>query len=90
MLVKYTSFRLKGLTGKDRDVAQLKGFWRRIKRSARENVSDHKRAVGNSIWHHSSPSASPDDLKIKEICPTNFTTEENNFDSNGVYQNTVS
>uniref|UniRef100_A0A2A4IVB8 Regulatory protein zeste n=1 Tax=Heliothis virescens TaxID=7102 RepID=A0A2A4IVB8_HELVI len=76
--------KLKELTGKPRDIAQLKGFWRRSKIAAKKSVSQHRRALHATGGGQRPPSPSPEDLKILECCPTDFVIDENCFDSDSV------
>ncbi|CAG4958216.1 unnamed protein product [Colias eurytheme] len=56
--------RLRELTGRSRDIAQLKGFWRRTKLTAKKNVSEHKRAIQSTGGGLRPPSPSQEDLII--------------------------
>ncbi|VVC90590.1 unnamed protein product [Leptidea sinapis] len=69
--------RLRELTGKYRDIAQLKGFWRRLKITAKKNVSQHKTDVKITAGGHHPPSPSEDDRLIVELCPTDFLIDLN-------------
>ncbi|CAH2084200.1 unnamed protein product [Euphydryas editha] len=76
--------KLKELTGKPKDIAQIKGFWRRSKVAAKKSVSLHRRALQATGGGQQPPSPSPEDLKILECCPTDFVIDKNDFDSDSV------
>lgn len=80
--------KLQELTGIPRETAQLKGFWRRAKLSAKKSVSQHKQA----LYLHATgagerpPTPPADDLMIVELCPTDFVVEDDNNDSDTTFQ----
>ncbi|CAG5058570.1 unnamed protein product [Parnassius apollo] len=77
---------LKELTGKSRDITQLKGFWRRTKVAAKKSVSQLRRALQATGGGQRPTSSGDDHLKIMELCPTDFVIEENLYDSDAVPQ----
>lgn len=78
--------KLRELTGKSREIAQLKGFWRRAKLSAKKNISQHKRALHATGGGERPPTPPADDLKILELCPIDFIIEDNIYDSDAVHK----
>ncbi|CAG4961527.1 unnamed protein product [Parnassius apollo] len=77
---------LKELTGKSREITQLKGFWRRTKVAAKKSVAQHRRALQATGGGQRPTSPGDDHLKIVELCPTDFVIEENLYDSDAVPQ----
>ncbi|CAG5048411.1 unnamed protein product [Parnassius apollo] len=77
---------LKELTGKSREITQLKGFWRRTKVAANKSVSQRRRALQATGGGQRPTSPGDDHLKTMELCPTDFVIEENLYDSDAVPQ----
>ncbi|KOB64010.1 Uncharacterized protein OBRU01_24531, partial [Operophtera brumata] len=65
-----------------RNIPQMKGFWRRIKKAAKKSVSDHRRAVGGPR----PPSPTEVVQTVMEMCPTDFIEEKNEFDSDSIFE----
>ncbi|XP_037292396.1 uncharacterized protein LOC115442760 isoform X3 [Manduca sexta] len=79
--------KFKKLTGKHRDVVQLKGFWRRYKLHAKKKLSLHKSAIQATGGGQQPEPPSQEDLKVINLCATDFIVERNTFDSDGVNEN---
>ncbi|KAF9411886.1 hypothetical protein HW555_009421 [Spodoptera exigua] len=78
--------KLQELTGKKRDIVQIKGFWRRSKIAAKKSVSLHRRAINITGDGQKPPSPPPSDLKIMDLCPIEIVMDSNEFESDTAVQ----
>lgn len=77
-------FRLHELTGRHRAVSEIKLAWKRMKLTAKLNVSSHRREQSQTGGGEKPPSPSPEDLAIMAVAPHDFVIEVNDFDSDAV------
>jgi hypothetical protein len=72
------------ITGKCRTDGEMKLAWKRMKLSAKSNISSHLKEVSKTGGGEKPPSPSPEDLQIMSIAPHDFIIESNDFDSDAV------
>ncbi|KAF9408767.1 hypothetical protein HW555_011658 [Spodoptera exigua] len=72
------------LTGKFRSGGELKLAWKRMKLSAKSNLSMHRREQHLTGGGEKPPSPSPEDLAVMAIAPHDFVIEVNEYDSDAL------
>lgn len=77
-------FRFNEITGKCRSDGELKLAWKRMKLSAKSNLSTHMREQSMTGGGEKPPSPSPEDLQIMAIAPHDFVIEVNDYDSDAL------
>ncbi|KAF9406489.1 hypothetical protein HW555_013168 [Spodoptera exigua] len=72
------------LTGKFRSGGELKLAWKRMKLSAKSNLSMQRREQRMTGGGEKPPSPSPEDLAVMAIAPHDFVIETNDYDSDAL------
>ncbi|XP_063821426.1 uncharacterized protein LOC135071594 [Ostrinia nubilalis] len=81
---KNISNKFNEITGKLRSCAEMKLAWKRMKLSAKLNLSSHRREQTKTGGGPKPSSPSPEDLEIMAIAPHDFVIELNDYDSDAV------
>jgi hypothetical protein len=84
MVIWSLPFRFHEITGKFRNEAEIKLAWKRMKLSAKSNISAHRRQLFQTGGGEKPPSPSPEDLQVMSIAPHDFVIEVNNYDSDAM------
>lgn len=77
-------FSLNEIVGKTRTDAEIKLAWKRMKLTAKANLSLHRREQFQTGSGQKPPSPSPEDLQIISIAPHDFIVNVSNYDSDAV------
>lgn len=80
----FNIFRFNTITGKSRSDGELKLAWKRMKLSAKSNLSAHRMEQAKTGGGEKPPSPSPEDLQIMSIAPHDFVIEVNDYDSDAL------
>lgn len=70
--------------GKNRSDSDVKLVWKRMKLSAKANLSAHRQYQMKTGGGEKPKSPSQEDLAIMDIAPYDFVVEYNNYDSDGI------
>ncbi|KAJ8705243.1 hypothetical protein PYW07_000743 [Mythimna separata] len=81
---KNLSNKFNEITGKKRSVEEIKLAWKRMKLSAKLNVSAHRREQARTGGGEKPQSPSAEDLQIMAIAPHDFVIEVNDYDSDAM------
>ncbi|XP_045456787.1 uncharacterized protein LOC123666777 [Melitaea cinxia] len=81
---KNVTMKLNEIVGKARTDTEVKLAWKRMKLTAKANLSLHRREQFQTGGGQKPPSPSPVDLEIKSIAPCDFVVDVNNYDSDAV------
>lgn len=72
------------LTGKGRSCGEIKLAWKRMKLTAKANLSAHRQQLIRTGGGEKPKSPSQEDKAIMDIAPHDFVMEFNNYDSDAI------